>query len=349
MKKRMIAILLASAMVSLAACGTTNEAPAATEAEADAMETIDAAATEAAVADSGKTYKVGVCQLMQHNALDAATQGFVDTLTGKYGDAIEIDVQNAQGDSATCATIVNGFVSNEYDLILANATPALQAAQSSTTTIPILGTSVTDYGTALGMSDFTGTTGTNISGTSDMAPLDQQEDMILELVPDVKKIAILYCSAEANSSFQVQQIEKYLDEDGIAYEEFTFSDSNDLGSVVNNAVVGVDAMYIPTDNVVASNMPLVTQATGAVSLPVICGEENMCAGGGLATLSIDYYDLGVATGNQAIDILENGTDPAGMEIWYATATTKKYNAAYAAQIGVTVPESYEVIEGTEAQ
>ncbi len=345
MKKRMIATITAGVLsaMTLAGCGASTEtaAPAAAP----------AAATEAAApaAESGKKLTVGVCQLVQHDALDAATNGFVETLQAKYGDNITIDVQNAQGDSATCATIVNGFVANEYDLILANATPALQAAQSATTSIPILGTSVTDYGTALGMSDFQGTTGTNISGTSDLAPLDQQEDMIVELVPDVKKIAILYCSAEANSAFQAKQIEKYLDEDNIAYEEFTFADSNDLSSVVNNAVLDVDALYIPTDNTAASNMPIITQATGAANLPVICGEENMCAGGGLATLSISYYDLGVATGNQAIEIFENGANPAELEIQYASATTKKVNEAYAKQIGWTVPDEYEVIAGTEAQ
>jgi putative ABC transport system substrate-binding protein len=360
MKKKMLAVTLAGMMVmGLAACGSgqsgtsgssaaaSSQAPAAETAASDAQSTSEAAATESAAQTSGKKFKVGVCQLVQHEALDAATQGFEDTLKKEYGDNVEIDVQNAQGDSATCATIVNGFVSNQYDLILANATPALQAAQSATTTIPILGTSITDYGTALGISDFSGTSGTNISGTSDLAPLDQQEDMILELVPDVKKVAILYCSSEANSKFQAEKIEGYLKEDGVDYEEFTFSDSNDLSSVVNSAVNGVDAMYIPTDNTAASNMPIITQVTGAAKLPVICGEENMCAQGGLATLSISYYDLGAETGKQAIDILSNGADVSTMQIEYASATTKEYNKKYADSIGVTVPDDFKVIDGTD--
>lgn len=349
MKKKVLAAFMSAAMaVSLAACGGSQQAASDT-AQSTAAPAADSAQTAAAAEDSGRTFKVGVCQLVQHEALDAATQGFIDTLTDHYGDRVTIDNQNAQGDSATCATIVNGFVSNEYDLILANATPALQAAQSATSTIPILGTSITDYGTALGMSDFSGTTGTNISGTSDLAPLDQQEKMILELVPDVKKVGILYCSAEANSAFQASEIEKYLKEDGVEYEEFTFSDSNDLSSVINSAVSGIDALYIPTDNTAASNMPIIEPVVEAAKLPVVCGEENMCSNGGLATLSISYYDLGVASGKQAIEILDNGADPSTMPIEYASATTKEYNAKYAAAIGATVPDDYTVIEGTEAQ
>ena len=185
MRRFMAAAVSAAMAVGLAACGSSSSTAS--------------SSANAASAASGKTYKVGICQLVQHNALDAATQGFEDALTKEFGDNVKIDLQNAQGDSTTCATIVNGFVSNNYDLIMANATPALQAAVSATSTIPILGTSVTDYGTALSMDDFSGTTGLNVSGTSDLAPLDQQEAMIKELVPDVKKVAIVYCSAEANS------------------------------------------------------------------------------------------------------------------------------------------------------
>ena len=217
MRRFMAAAVSAAMAVGLAACGSSSSTAS--------------SSANAASAASGKTYKVGICQLVQHNALDAATQGFEDALTKEFGDNVKIDLQNAQGDSTTCATIVNGFVSNNYDLIMANATPALQAAVSATSTIPILGTSVTDYGTALSMDDFSGTTGLNVSGTSDLAPLDQQEAMIKELVPDVKKVAIVYCSAEANSEFQAQKIEGYLKNDGIAYQEYTFADSNDIQSI----------------------------------------------------------------------------------------------------------------------
>ncbi|SFG56398.1 ABC transporter substrate-binding protein [Oribacterium sp. WCC10] len=339
-----MAAVLAAA--SLSACG--GSAPATTETKAASSDGATAAATEAAkdTASSDKKFKVGICQLVQHNALDAATKGFIDVLKEEYGDNIVIDEQNAQGDSATCTTIVNGFVSNEYDLILANATPALQAAMNATEDIPILGTSVTDYGTALAMDSFDASKGTgiNVSGTSDLAPLDQQEDMILELVPDVKKVSILYCSAEANSQYQATQIEKYLEEDGVAYAEFTFSDSNDLQSVVQSAISDCDAMYIPTDNTAASNMTVVNNIVQPAGIPIICGEENMMKSGALATLSISYEDLGRATGKQAIEILSNGADVKTMPIAYAEATTKEYNKAYADAIGITIPDDYKAVE-----
>lgn len=349
MKKKMMALVLAGTMLAMAGCGasqTTTTAEADTAAETAATET---AAEDTAAADtaSDEKFTVGICQLVQHNALDAATQGFEDALKEKYGDNVTIDYQNAQGDSTTCSTIVTGFVNNGYDLILANATPALQAAVAATTDIPILGTSVTDYGAALNITDFTGTTGMNVSGTSDLAPLDQQEKMILELVPDVKKVSILYCSAEANSKFQANEIEKYLDEDGVAYQEYTFADSNDLQSVVSSAVADCDALYIPTDNTAASNMTIVSNVTEPAGIPVICGEENMCKAGGLATLSISYYDLGYTTGQQAIRILSEGADVSTMPIEKAAATTKEYSAPYAEAIGMTMPDDYVAIADGE--
>lgn len=356
MKKKIAAMIMTCTVcVSLAACGSSSGSSATTAAStadttASAATTTadtaaaDTASTEAAASTDGKTYTIGICQLVQHEALDAATQGFEDEVKNELGDAVTFDLQNAQGDSTTCSTICTGFVSNEYDLILANATPALQAAVSATSDIPILGTSVTDYGTALNMSDFSGTTGINVSGTSDLAPLDQQEDMLLELVPDVKKVAILYCSAEANSKFQAEQIEKYLDEDSIAYQEYTFADSNDLQSVTQSAASDCDVFYIPTDNTAASNMTIISNITEASKIPIICGEENMCKSGGLATLSISYYDLGVQTGKMAVDILTNGTDPSTMEIEYAPTTTKEYNPDYASAIGFTMPDDYTAID-----
>jgi putative ABC transport system substrate-binding protein len=329
MKKKLAALL--AGMLLLTGCGS-----AAATAGGDA-------ATPAQTGD-GQTYKVGICQLVQHDALDAATQGFQDALKEALGDSVTFDVQNAQGDSTTCATITNSFAANSYDLIMANATPALQAAVASTTTIPIVGTSVTDYATALAMKDFSGTTGINVTGTSDLAPLDQQEDMILELVPDVKKVGILYCSGEANSDYQAKTIEKYLDEDKIAYEEFTFADSNDLQAVVSSEVGSVDALYIPTDNTAASNMTIISNVCQPAGMPVICGEENMMLGGGLATLSISYYDIGFEAGKMAAKILTEGIDPSTMEIGTASTTTKKYNIDYAEAIGFTVPEGYEGVQ-----
>ena len=331
--KKFVSIVLASMMaLSLAACAAQ---PAAAPAAAPA-------ASEAA--PEAKTFKVGICQLVQHDALDAATKGFRDALEAEFGENVVIDEQNAQGESSTCATIINGFVANEYDVIMANATPALQAAVAATTDIPILGTSITDYATALNLADFSGTTGINVSGTSDLAPLDVQEDMILELVPDVKKVAILYCSSEANSKYQADEVKKFLEEDGIAYQEYTFADSNDLQSVVTTAVSDCDVMYIPTDNTVASNMTIVTNIAGPASMPIICGEENMMKAGGLATLSISYYDIGTETGKQAIEILKNGADVSAMPIAYAAEPAKKINKAYAETIGFALPEGYEVVE-----
>ncbi len=358
MKKKTLAMLLASSVLAmglLTGCSgsSTDTAAAATEetAEDTTEETSDdaAAAEDAGAAETrdDEKFTVGICQLIQHSALDAATQGFEDALTERYGDNVTIDYQNAQGESTMCATIINGFVNNNYDLILANATASLQAAVAATTDIPILGTSITDYGTALNIENFSGTTGMNVSGTSDLAPLDQQEDMILELVPDVKKVAILYCSGEANSKYQAEMVEEYLEEDGISYEEYTFADSNDLQSVVTAAVADCDAMYIPTDNTAASNMTIVANVAEPAGIPIICGEENMTRAGGLATLSISYYDIGYAAGEQAIQILSEGADISTMEIGFAPTVTKEYNADYAKAIGITVPDDYVEIPAAE--
>ena len=192
-----------SFLAAAAACGA-----------AAALSACGGSSASSAAAD-GQKFTVGICQLVQHAALDAATQGFEDALTAAFGDNVTFDFQNAQGDSATCATIANGFVSSGVDLIMANATPALQAAQAATNTIPVLGTSVTEYGVALGLDNFSGTVGGNVSGTSDLAPLDQQADMIVEWMPDAKKVGLLYCSAEANSQYQVDEVQKYLEAKGV--------------------------------------------------------------------------------------------------------------------------------------
>ncbi len=291
-----------------------------------------------------ETYTVGICQLVQHVALDAATEGFKDALTEELGDAVTFDEQNAQGDSNTCSTIVNSFVSNNVDLILANATPALQAAQAATDTIPILGTSVTEYGVALGIDDFDGTVGTNISGTSDLAPLDEQAAMLNELFPDAKKVGLLYCSAEANSQYQVDTVQAALEELGYECEQYAFSDSNDLSAVCTTAADASDVMYVPTDNTAASNTEIITNICVPAGVPIIAGEEGICAGCGVATLSIDYYDLGVATGKMAAKILTGESKVEEMPIEYAPEFTKKYNATLCEEMGVTVPDDYVAIE-----
>lgn len=300
-------------------------------------------------AEESQTYNVGICQLVQHVALDAATEGFKDALTDKLGDAVTFDEQNAQGDSNTCSTIINSFVSNDVDLILANATPALQAAAAGTDTIPILGTAVTEYGVALGLDDFNGTVGGNISGTSDLAPLDQQAAMLQELFPNAKNVGLLYCSAEPNSQYQVDTVKAALEDLGYTCEYYAFSDSNDLSSVVTTAVSESDVIYVPTDNTVASNTEIINNICLPEQVPVIAGEEGICSGCGVATLSINYYDLGYATGEMAVRILADGEDISAMPIEYAPKFTKEYNAEICEQLGVTVPDDYVAIGASDAE
>ena len=331
------AAAVCGAAAALTACGGSSASSAAASSVASSA----AASSAAASSDS---YTVGICQLVQHAALDAATQGFEDALTAEFGDNVKFDFQNAQGDSATCATIANGFVSAGVDLIMANATPALQAAQSATNEIPVLGTSVTEYGVALGLSDFSGTVGGNISGTSDLAPLDQQADMIVEWMPEAKKVGLLYCSAEANSQYQVDEVQKYLEAKGVTATQYAFSDSNDLSSVCQKAADENDALYVPTDNTVAANTGIVDGICRPAKKPVFAGEEGICAGCGVATLSISYYDLGYTTGEMAVKILKGEADISTMPIEY-TDVTKKYNKAVCDDLGLTAPEGYEAIEG----
>lgn len=291
-----------------------------------------------------KTYNVGICQLVEHDALDAATQGFQDALTEKLGDKVKFNVQNAQGEQTTAATICNGFVSDGVDLILANATSPLQAAAAATTSIPILGTSVTDYATALEIADWTGSTGRNISGTSDLAPIEEQENMLVEMFPDVQQVGLLYCSAEANSLYQVDLFAKALEDDGIAYKTYPIADTNEVQAVVTAAVGECDVLYIPTDNTLASVTETVYNVVNPAKVPVIAGEEGICKGCGVATLSISYYDLGYATGEMAYEILVEGADVSTMDVRFAPNVTKKYNAQACADLGITVPEDYVAIE-----
>ncbi len=292
-------------------------------------------------------YKIGIIQLIQHPALDSATQGFQDALTEKLGDAVEFDYQNAQGDTNTCATIVNGFVSGDVDLILANATAALQAAFNGTMDIPILGTSITDYGTALGIDGFTGVSGFNVSGTCDLAPLDEQAALLNALFPEAETVGLLYCTAEANSIYQIDVIEPILESYGYATVRYGFTDSNDIAAVTTNASSNCDVIYVPTDNTVANNTELINNICLPARVPVVAGEEGICSGCGVATLSIDYYDIGYAAGEMAYEILVNGADISTMPIQYAPEVTKKYNAAICEELGVTPPEDYVAIEISE--
>ncbi len=285
--------------------------------------------------DDGK-YTVGVCQLVQHVALDAATQGFVDTLKAEFGDNVEILNENASNEPSTCTTIVNNFVSKKVDLIMANATPALQAAAQQSD-IPVLGTSITEYGVALGIDNFSGLIGSNVSGTSDLAPLDQQAKMIRDLFPDAKKVALLYCSSEANSEYQVKEIRRLLVESGLKdadIKDYKFTDSNDVNTVSAAAAAYADVIYIPTDNTAASCAETISGAIGKT--PLIAGEEGICSGCGVATLCIDYYDLGVATGRMAIKILKGEAKIEEMKIEYSAEFTKKYNPQRCEELDIDV-------------
>lgn len=293
--------------------------------------------------DANKSYKIGICQLIQHPALDAATKGFKDYLTEKLGDKVSFTEQNAAGDSATCATICNQFASDNVDLILSNGTVALQAAVSATKTIPILGTSITDYGSALGIDNWTGTTGANVSGTTDLAPLDEQADMINELYPNSKKVGILYCSGEPNSKYQATTITDYLKKLGKTVKEFTFADSNDVASVTKTACGESDVLYVPTDNTAANCAKTVNNVALKEKTPIIAGEEGICSGCGVATLSISYYDLGYATGEMAYDVLVNGKDISKMEVKSAPKFTKEYNVEICKALGLDVPSDYKAI------
>ena len=293
--------------------------------------------------DDGK-YVIGICQLTPHVALDAATQGFIDTVKAELGeDNVEIKLEIGGGDTATCSPIVNAFVADGVDLIMANATPALQAAVSATADIPILGTSVTEYGVALEITDFNGTVGGNVSGTSDLAPLDQQVAMILEWFPEAKNVGLLYCSAEANSKYQVDTVKAMLEEKGLTATLYPFAEPNDLQAVTQKAADESDVIYVPTDNAVASAAGTVYGVCSAAGVPVIAGEEGICSGCGVATLCISYYDLGVATGKMAVKILKGEADIATMPIAYAETFTKKYNPDICEELGLIPVEGYVAI------
>ena len=327
MKKILAMVLALMMLVSMTACGAAEK-------------------TEAPAADTSanEPFVVGVCQLVPHVALDAATQGFVDKLTEIMGEGnVVIDVKVAAGDNATCTPIVNDFVTQEVDLIMANATPALQTAAAATADIPILGTSVTEYGVAMGIEDFTGTVGGNVSGTSDLAPLDKQADMITEWCPEAKTVGLLYCSAEANSQYQVDTVQAMLEAKGLTVTQYPFADSNDMAAVTQTACDNSDVIYVPTDNTVASSTGIIDGICQPAGVPVIAGEEGICSGCGIATLSISYYDLGVKTAEMAAQILKGEADISTMPIAYADKQTPKYNAAICEALNLTAPEGYVAI------
>ncbi len=331
--KKLASLLMAILMI-LAMAGCSGE-PAEPANSGDAAESGDAAA---------ETYKVGICQLVQHVALDAATEGFKAALTEKLGEKVSFVEQNASGDAQMCVTICNSLVNENVDLIMGNATAALQAAAAATAEIPVIGTSITDYATALEIEGWTGKTGTNITGTADLAPLDEQANMIKELFPDAKKVGILYCSAEPNSVYQSDVITGYLKDLGLEVEVFTFADSNDVASVTTAACAAADVLYIPTDNTAASCTETIANVAIPAGKAIVAGESGICSGCGVATLSIDYFDIGYAAGEMAYEILVNGANPGDMDIQYAPEVQKLYNEANCTALGITVPEGYAPLE-----
>lgn len=291
-----------------------------------------------------KSYTVGICQFTQHPALDAATQGFMDAIEEALPGQVSFDLKNASNDIPTCGVICTGFAANGVDLILANATPALQAAATATMDIPILGTAVTEYGVALELEDFTGTVGGNISGTADLAPLDQQAAMVSELLPQAKTVGILYCSGEPNSVYQADVVKEHLETAGLTVQTYTFADSNDVAAVTGTACAENDVLYIPTDNTAAACSEAINNVAEPAGVPIIAGEEGICTGCGVATLSIDYYELGRTTGEMAVQILTGKADISSMPIGYYAHPEKKFYADRADALGIAIPDGYTAIE-----
>lgn len=328
--KKLTAILLALTLVlGLAACGGTKKSEG-----------------QSYIVDgpkNGDTFIVGICEFIPHPALDKATAGFMDAVKAGLGDKVEFDVQNAAGEASTCSTIVNGFVSSDVDLIMANATPSVAAAYNATEDIIILGTSVTEYGVALGIDNFSGLVGSNVSGTSDLADLALQAQMILDWCPEAKNVGLLFCSAEANSKYQVNEVQKVLEEKGLSCKQFPFADTSDLMAVTQECADYSDVIYVPTDNTVANNASAIDSICRPAGVPIIAGEAGICGVCGIATMSIDYYDLGYKTGEMAVDILLNGADVSKMPIEYTPAekVSYLYNEEICAELGITPLEGYE--------
>ena len=319
--KGFTAVALTGAL-GLAGCGnSSDDAPA---------------AGSTAASGDGTTYKIGVLQLTEHTALDAANTGFVKALDDS-GIAYEIEQQNAQNDQSACQTIAQTLVNDGCDLILAIATPAAQAVAGATTEIPIVGTAITDFA-ASGLVDDNDAPGGNLTGTSDMNPVADQMDLLQRLLPDAKTVGLLYCTAESNSDIQIAMAEEELDKLGIAHERYTVSSSNEIQQVVESMVGAVDAIYTPTDNTIAAGMTTVAMIANENGLPTICGEVGMVENGGLASVSINYEELGYRAGEMAIEILEEGADPAEMAIGTMTADECDlvYNQQTADEVGVDV-------------
>ena len=318
--KKMLAIVFAALMLlSLAACGGT-------------------------ASDDGK-YVIGICQMTKHPSLDQASEGFKDAVIAALGeDNVVFKEQDAAGEYATCGVVIDGFIAEGVDMILANSTTPLQVAVSATDEIPILGTSITDYAAALNMSEWNGSVEGNVAGTTDLAPLDQQAAVIAELFPEAQNVGLLYCSSEPNSVYQIRIIQEYLNDMGYSCTEFAFADVNDMSYVVETACENADVIYIPTDNTCATYTENIANVVLPAGIPVVTGDTSTCAAAGVATFSISYYDLGWVTGEMAVQILSGEADIADMAIQSAGEAAKMYNPANCEKLGITVPDSYRAVE-----
>ena len=342
----LMSLVLAGAMVlSLGACsgGGTAETTKAELTEAvtaasseEGTEAASEAGEGAGQTAEGTTYKIGILQLVQHTALDAANEGFIAALD-EAGIQYDLDSQNASGDQSACQTVASKFANDKKDLILAIATPAAQAVAGAVTDTPVLITAVTDPAES-GLVDDNQKPGGNVTGTSDLTPVKEQIDLLKQILPDAKKVGILYCSAESNSEIQAQMAREAIEAAGMTSQDFTVSSSNEIQTVVQSMVGKVDAIYAPTDNTIAAGMTTVGMVAGDNNLPVICGESGMVDNGGLATYGIDYYQLGYMTGQQAVRILTEGASPADMPIEYLPVEKCELtvNEETAATLGIDV-------------
>lgn len=336
--KKLLSTLLASALLigSMAGCGNS----ASGNTDAPKTDNTQNSTPAESTTDSGKKLKIGIVQLVEHDALDGAYKGFVDGLAEAGfvdGENVIIDYQNAQNEQANCQTIATKFVNDKVDLILAIATPAAQAVANATKDIPVLVTAVTDPADAKLVAS-NEVPGGNVTGTSDLTPVSEQMELLKQIYPDTKTVGMLYCSSESNSKFQVDLAKKKAEELGMATKDFTVSSSNEIQQVVQSMVGKVDAIYAPTDNMIAAGMATVTMVANPSKLPVICGEAGMVENGGLATYGINYYDLGKLTATQAVAILNGEKKPADMPIEYMQGNELTVNQETIEALGVTLPQ-----------
>lgn len=318
MTKAISLVLSGVLMLSLAGCSNAStgksDSKNGTEAETAQTDKKSEEGTQAEQTAEGKSYKIGVLQLVQHAALDASNQGFVKALDDA-GLNYTIDQQNASGDQSTCQTIASKLVNDGDDLILAIATPAAQAVAGYTSDIPVLITAVTDPASS-DLVDSNDAPAGNVSGTSDLTPVKEQIALLKKILPDAKTVGILYCTAESNSDIQSEMARKAIEAEGMTAVDYTVSNSNEIQTVVTSMVGTVDAIYAPTDNTIAAGMTTVAMVANDNGIPTICGEEGMVKAGGLATYGINYYELGYLTGQQAVKILKDGADISKMPIEY---------------------------------